>query len=126
MKELEQKIFELTPEDVELRGLPEGFTGSIGMLLSTRILVKGNKASLENVTMEQLAPYIDLSDIIAPGSYRLNVCFDNPGNLIMDAIVSAMVDVEYRPQAENPDVPQNGAEGQEDVTGDNTVSGGTE
>jgi len=103
MKEYEEKVFELTPEDVELRGLPEEFTGSIGMLHSTRVRVKGSEASLEGLTLDRLAPYIDLSDIVVPGSYRLNICLENQGNLILDAILSAMVDVEYRPQTEDPD-----------------------
>ncbi|MBQ8633027.1 MAG: hypothetical protein IJ420_05430 [Lachnospiraceae bacterium] len=126
MKEYEEKVFELTPDDIELRGLPEEFTGAIGMLHSTRVRVRGNEASLEGLTLDQLAPYIDLSDIVVPGSYRLNICIENQGDLILDAILSAMVDVEYRPHTENPDSQTNGEEGQENVTGDANRSGGTE
>ncbi len=119
IKSLEEKIFELTPEDVELKGLPEDFTGSIGMLHTTRIQVRGSAASLEGLTVRQLAPYIDLSGITVPGSYRMFISLDNQGDLIVDSILTAMVDVEYRPQ---PEVPEN----QEDGTADTNVTGGIE
>lgn len=126
MKEFEEKVFELTPDDIELRGLPENFTGEIGLLHSTRVRVRGNEASLEGLTLDKLAPYIDLSDIVVPGSYRLNICLENPGDLILDVILSAMVDVEYCPQAEDPDFQTNGEEGQDNAVGGVTMPGGTE
>ncbi len=125
MQEYQKKVFELTPEDVELRGLPENFTGSIGMLHSSRVQVRGSKASLEGLTLDQLAPYIDLIDIAIPGSYRVNISLENQGDLILDSVLTAMVDVEYRPQVEEPDSetnPDTDVQG----TGDDTANGGAE
>ena len=125
MQEYQKKVFELTPEDVELRGLPENFTDSIGMLYSSRVQVRGSKASLEGLTLDQLAPYIDLIDIAIPGSYRVNISLENQGDLILDSVLTAMVDVEYRPQVEEPDSetnPDTDVQG----TGDDTANGGAE
>ncbi len=108
MKKFEEKIFELTPDDVELRGLPEDLVASIGMLHATRIQVRGKEASMADVTVQSLAPYIDLSGITMPGSYRLYISLENQGDLILDSVLSAMVDVEYCPKAENPEVEENG------------------
>lgn len=106
MKKYEQKTFELAPEDIELRGLPEEFTGSIGMLHATRMQVRGKEASMANVTIQSLAPYIDLSGITVPGSYRMHISLENQGDLILDSVLTAMVDVEYRPQTEETEKAQ--------------------
>jgi len=129
MQEYEKKVFELTPEDVELKGLPEDFTGSIEMLHSARVQVRGRKASLEGLTLDRLAPYIDLSDITMPGSYRLNICLTNQGDLLLDSVLTAMVDVEYRPQADDPEAPVFNPEDGENTnqtTEDTGLSGGVE
>ena len=96
MKKYEQKLLELLPEDIELRDLPEEFIGSIGLLHATRIQVRGKAASMADVTVQSLVPYIDLSGITMPGSYRVHISLDNPGDLIVDSVLTAMVDVEYR------------------------------
>lgn len=127
MKKYEEKVFELLPEDVELRGLPGDLVGSIGMLHATRIQVRGKEASMADVTVRSLAPYIDLSDITMPGSYRLYISLENQGDLIVDSILSAMVDVEYRPQIAAPETPKdNGEDGQDAVTGENSVPDSTQ
>lgn len=127
MKKYEEKVFELLPEDVELRGLQGDLVGSIGMLHATRIQVRGKEASVADVTVRSLAPYIDLSDITMPGSYRLYISLENQGDLILDSILSAMVDVEYRPQIEAPETPKgNGEDGQDAVTGENSVPDSTQ
>ena len=118
MKKFEEKLFELTPDDVELRGLPEDLVASIGMLHATRIQVRGKEASMADVTVQSLAPYIDLSGITMPGSYRLYISLENQGDLILDSVLSAMVDVEYCPKAENPEVEENGeSNGPEEFAG---------
>lgn len=101
MKKYEQKLLELLPEDIELRDLPEEFIGSIGLLHATRIQVRGKAASMADVTVQSLVPYIDLSGITVPGSYRMHISLDNQGDLILDSVLTAMVDVEYRPEAED-------------------------
>ena len=100
MKPYEQKAFEIKPEDVELRGLSEKFTGIIETLYFNKVYVKGSAASLEAVTVQSLAPYIDLSNITGPGNYRMVISLENSGNLIMDAILTAMVKVDYRLETE--------------------------
>ena len=96
MKQYEQKAFDLTPGDVELRGLSEKLIGTIKTLHFNKIYVKGSEASLETLTVQSLAPYIDLSNITRPGSYRMVISLENSENLITDAILTAMVDVDYR------------------------------
>ena len=100
MKPYEQKAFEIKPEDVELRGLSEKFTGIIETLYFNKVYVKGSAASLEAVTVQSLAPYINLSNITGPGNYRMVISLENSGNLIMDAILTAMVKVDYRLETE--------------------------
>ena len=100
MKPYEQKAFEIKPEDVKLRGLSEKFTGIIETLYFNKVYVKGSAASLEAVTVQSLAPYIDLSNITGPGNYRMVISLENSGNLIMDAILTAMVKVDYRLETE--------------------------
>lgn len=129
MQEYQKKIFELTPEDVDLRGLKEDFIGSIGLLHSTRVQVRGSKADLEGLTLDQLAPYIDLSDISIPGSYRMSISLENLGGLILDSVLTAMVDVEYRPQTDDPEAPVFNPENDENTnqtTEDTGLSGGIE
>lgn len=126
MKPFEEKTFEITPEDVELRGLPEDFIGSVELLHSTRIQIKGNAASMEDVTIQKLAPYIDLSGITVPGSYRMNVTLENQGKLIVETIITAMVDIEYRPQPEDPESPSDDPENPNQSTEDTDLTGGAE
>lgn len=127
MKKFEEKLLELTPEDVELRGLADEFTGSIAMLHATRIQVRGSAASMTDVSVQSLAPYIDLSNIEVPGCYRMSVCLENQGDLILDSILTAMVEIEYRPQPEEPDSQENqNVDGQGESTGESALNGGEE
>lgn len=129
MQEYQKKVFELTPDDVSLRGLKEDFIASIGLLHSSRVQVRGSKASLEGLTLDQLAPYIELNDITMPGSYRLNICLESQGDLILDSVLTAMVDVEYRPQADDPEAPVFNPEDGENTNQtieDTGLSGGVE
>ena len=105
MKPYEQKEFDLKPEDVELRGLPEKFIGTIETLQFNKIYVKGSKASLETVTLQSLAPYIDLSHVTAPGSYRAVISLEHTDNLITDAILTATVNVDYRLETDIQETP---------------------
>jgi len=129
MQEYQKKVFELTPDDVSLRGLKEDFIGSVGMLHSTRVQVRGSKADLEGLTLDQLAPYIDLSAITIPGSYRVRFNLENQGELILDSALTAMVDVEYRPQTDDPEAPGLNPEDEENInhtTEDTGLTGQTE
>jgi hypothetical protein len=97
------------------------------MLHTTRIQIRGSAASMENITAQSLAPYIDLSNIEIPGSYRMSISLENLEGLILDSNLTAMVDIEYAPQEEVPgdgDKP-NTVEPNENA-GENGVTGGTE
>ena len=127
MKKYEEKVFELLPEDIELRGLPEDLSANIGMLHATRIQIRGRATSMTDVTIQSLVPYIDLSGITMPGSYRLYISLENQGDLILDSVLSAIVDVEYHPQTENPEEQNSGeTDGQNEITGDDVVTGNTQ
>ena len=124
MKPYEQKEIEIKPDDIELRGLPTDFVGTIEMLHLSRVQVRGSEASLKDVSIEKLAPYIDLSDITMPGSYRLNVCLESQDNILIDSNLTAMVDVEYRPQTEEPENPEVPEPNPEDNTTQNSEDTG--
>lgn len=106
MKPYDEKVFELNENAVELRGLSDEFTAVIGALNSTRVHVRGTEAGLKDMTLAKLAPYIDLSDIVVPGSYQMNISLENLGNLILEDVLTAIVDVEYHPNEENPEEQQ--------------------
>lgn len=106
MKPYDEKVFELNENAVELRGLSDEFTAVIGALNSTRVHVRGTEAGLKDLTLAKLAPYIDLSDIVVPGSYQMNISLENLGNLILEDVLTAIVDVEYHPNEENPEEQQ--------------------
>ena len=106
MKPYDEKVFELNENAVELRGLSDDFTAVIGALNTTRVHVRGTEAGLKDLTLAKLAPYIDLSDIVVPGSYQMNISLENLGNLILEDVLTAIVDVEYHPNEENPEEQQ--------------------
>lgn len=106
IKEFEEKVFELTPEAIELRGLPEGLEGTIGKLSASQVRVSGKEASLKDLTLQQLAPYIDLSGITVPGNYSLPVYLEHQGDLKWDVVIIAVVDVILTPQPEDTDDPE--------------------
>lgn len=99
LKPYEEKVFELTPEDVELRGLRDEFTANIEMLYYTQVNVRGAEAVLKNTTLQSLAPYIDLSNISVPGIYTLNISLQNMEDLFMDDVLLAVVNVGYQTAA---------------------------
>lgn len=101
MKPYEEKEFELTPEDIELRGIPEGYSGEISYLSTNRVCVSGKEASVKDLTMQTLAPYIDLSGITRAGSYSVQICIDNLGDMFLDDVLSAIVEVTKQSKTEN-------------------------
>ncbi len=93
MKPYEEVMFELTPEVVELRDLPEGLTGRVDLLSVSRVHVSGKEKDLQELTLEKLAPYIDMSGYNMPGSYNVPICLENLGDLILSDVLFAVVEV---------------------------------
>ena len=120
MKPLEEKVFELTPGAVELRGLSEDLIGKIVMLSGSQVHVSGKEASVKDLNLQKLAPYIDLSGITVPGNYTLSICLENLGDLILDDVLLAVVEIESQPQQEEPAVPDVPATNTEEGTGTQT------
>jgi len=103
MKPYEEKVFELTPVAVEIRGLPEQFLGKVILTSTSQVHVSGKEASMKEVTLQSLAPYIDLSGITTTGSHTVPICLENLGDLILDDVLLAVVQIEQRPQQELPE-----------------------
>lgn len=106
MKPFEEKVFELPISAIELRGLSEEFTGQITFLTETRVNVFGKEASLKDLNLQKLAPYIDLSGVTTAGKYTMSVCLENLGDLILDDVLLAMVEVELAAPPEEPPTEQ--------------------
>ncbi len=104
MKPYEEKVFEITPGAIELRGLSEEFLGRILSLSVSQVHVSGKEASIKDMNLQKLAPYIDLSNITTEGVHLLPIYLENQGDLLLDDILQANVHVELRPRAnEEPD-----------------------
>ncbi len=101
MKPYGEKVFELTPGAVELRGLSDEFVGSILSLSVSQVHVSGKEASIQGVNLETLAPYIDLSEITVPGVHSVFIYLENLGDLILEDVLRAVVQVDELPTEEN-------------------------
>lgn len=101
MKPYEEKVFELTPKTIELRGLPEGYSAEITLLSASQVHVLGKEASIKDLNLQKLAPYIDLSGVTTTGSYTLQIAMDNLGDILLDDLLLAVVEVEEQTGEEN-------------------------
>lgn len=97
MKPYEEKVFELTPAAIELRGLPEGFSGKIISLSVSQVHVSGKAASVQELNLQKLAPYIDLNDITEPGIYTRFIDLENMEGIILEDVLQANVQIELYP-----------------------------
>ena len=115
MKPYEEKVFELPERAIELRGLQEGLRAEIGFLYETRVHISGKAAGISGLTLQKLAPYIDLSEITTTGSYTLPICIDLSEDLILHDVLTAVVDVniEIVPEPDEGDTTSSGQEGEE-------------
>ena len=96
MKPYTQKTFEMSGEDIEIRGLSEKYTGKVTMLSETQLHVSGKSASMHNLTLQTLAPYIDLSEIMTTGSFTVPVCLEMPEGVLLNDVPFAVVEIERR------------------------------
>lgn len=129
MKEYEEKVFELMTGAVELRGTSEDFLYEITSLSTNQVHISGKAASIKDINLQKLAPYIDLSEISTAGKHTVPICLDNLGTLILSDVLFATVEVSYPPvpdDPEDPEAPVTG-ESQETMTGaDNNQETGIE
>jgi len=100
MKPYEEKVFELTPRSIELRGLPEKFIGKISYLSTSQVHVSGKEASMEDLTLQKLALYIDLSEVTTTGSHTRHIIMENQGDILVDDVLWAVVEIIERPEPE--------------------------
>ena len=107
LKEYDKKVFEVTPASVELRGLSEHLIGTIDFLYNTQVHVSGKEASIKDINLQKLAPYIELSTIEKAGSYTLPIVLENLGDLILEDVLLAVVEIEEIPDPEDSEDPEN-------------------
>ena len=96
MKPYTEKTFDMSGEDIEIRGLSEKYTGKVTMLSETQLHVSGKSASMHNLTLQTLAPYIDLSEIMTTGSFTVPVCLEMPEGVLLNDVPFAVVEIERR------------------------------
>lgn len=94
MKPYAEKTFEMSGEDIEIRGLSEKYTGKVTMLSEKQIHVSGKAASMQNLSLQTLAPYIDLSEIMTTGSFTVPVCLELPEGVLLQDVPFAVVEIE--------------------------------
>jgi len=101
MKPYEEKVFELTPNAIELRGIPEGYSAEITLLSANQVHVFGKAASVKDLNLQKLAPYIDLSGVTTVGNYTLQIAMDNLGDVLLDDLLLAVIEITEQPEEEN-------------------------
>lgn len=98
MKAYEEKELDITPDEIEIRGLPDNLQGSIELLSVVTVHVTGKEASMKDITLEKLAPYIDLSGYSEQGRYTVPICLENLGDLILEDVLFATLEISMVPQ----------------------------
>ena len=106
MKPYEEKVFELTPASVELRGTSELLQYKIISLGTSQVHVSGKKASLKDINLQKLSPYIDVSEINSVDVFVLPIRLENLGDLILKDVLNAVVEVTYPPVPDDPEDPE--------------------
>ena len=121
-KEYEQKVFELNPNAIEIRGMSDNLQYKIANLAFTQVHVSGKEASLKDINLQKLAPYIDVSSLTMPGSYMRTITLENLGDLILHDVLLAEVEITYPLQPDDPENPEAGIP----VIGEPVTEGETE
>lgn len=96
LKEFEEKVMELTSSAIEVRNLSEELSYFIEKLSTHQVRVKGKQARLKEVNLAALAPYIDLSGIVYPGTYTLPLVLDDSDGLAILDVIHVEVEVYER------------------------------
>ena len=103
LKQFEEKVMELSKEEIEIYGLQEGLKAEIVSISQNQLRVRGNQEKLGEITLEKLAPYIDLSNHTKPGYQVLYLCFD--GDLSGILVQDLMIRVDVRVNVIEPEQP---------------------
>ena len=93
LKEFEEKELEITEKSIEIRNVPNGLDVRIKKISAHQVSVKGNAARMEELTIQTLAPYIDLMEYSEPGTYQVLICFDEIEGLLMGENIMAEVEL---------------------------------
>lgn len=96
MKPYTKTTFDMSGDDIQMRGLSEKYTGTVTMLSEPQLHVSGKAASMQNLTLRMLTPYIDLSEIKTTGSFTFPICFELPEGILLEDVPFAVVQVERR------------------------------
>ena len=120
LKPFEEKVMELSKDEIELYGLAEGLKAEIVGLSQNQIRVRGNQAKLKEITLDKLAPYIDLSEFTKPGYHVVYLCFDADLSGLMVQDMMVRVDVRISAVEQNPEVPEGGTDAGNGTNGGNS------
>jgi len=93
MKEYEEKTLEISEKSVELRNLSDRLVARVKKLTKNQVSVRGKQDRIKEVTLESLAPYIDLTDFNEPGTYHVLVCFDEVEGVLMGENIVAEIEI---------------------------------
>lgn len=96
MKPYEEKVLDFPVSAVELQNLSEEYQAEILGLSVTQIHILGKEAGMKELNLQKLAPYIDLSEICATGTYTLLICLENDDGLILKDVLTAVVEISDR------------------------------
>ena len=120
VKPYEEKVFEMGPADIGMVGLSDNRTGTVLRISVRELHVIGKEESMQELTLEKLAPYIDLSGYDEPGTYTMAVCIEEPTGIIVEDILFATVEISVTPSIPEPteapeapeasETPENGKE----------------
>ena len=104
IKEYEEKVFEITPASVEIKGLPDYLAGEVVRVSGSQVHIRGKEAVIKDTTLAKLAPYIDVSGFSEAGRYTVPVCIDNLENLILEDVLFVEVELSLVQQTEAPGI----------------------
>ncbi len=93
IREFEEKVLEIQPEDIALEGLAAGLKAEIVSLSQNQIRVKGSKEALESASVELIAPYLDMSMYVKGGFFEREVLFTGAEGLELKDRVRAEIRV---------------------------------
>jgi len=96
MKPYEEKVLDFPVSAVELQNLSEEYQAEILGLSVTQIHILGKEAGMKELNLQKLAPYIDLSEICATGTYTLLICLENDDGLILKDVLTAVEEISDR------------------------------
>ena len=75
---------------------------------------------ITGLTLEKLAPYIDLSEFTKPGYHVVYLCFDADLSGLMVQDMMVRVDVRISAVEQNPEVPEGGTDAGNGTNGGNS------